>query len=144
MTEFYRLESLQEANLWIGTPYRHQASVRGMGTDCLGLIRGIYRKLYGCEPLRIPPYSPDWAERGRDEIMLTAAGQYLTEINMDKAMAGDVLVFRLAPGRLAKHCAILSTSDSMIHAWQGHMVCETAFDKRWQRRLAGVFAFPKR
>lgn len=24
---------------WIGTPYLHQASLKGVGTDCLGLVR---------------------------------------------------------------------------------------------------------
>lgn len=29
------------ARAWIGTPYEHQASCRGAGTDCLGLLRGL-------------------------------------------------------------------------------------------------------
>ena len=32
---------------WLGTPYRHQASVRGEGADCLGLVRGVWRELIG-------------------------------------------------------------------------------------------------
>jgi len=51
------------AEPWIGTPYRHQASLRGVGCDCLGLIRGVWRELYGSEPELPPPYAPDWAER---------------------------------------------------------------------------------
>ena len=35
---------------WIGTPYRNQASMKGAGADCLGLIRGVWRALYGQEP----------------------------------------------------------------------------------------------
>ena len=31
------------ARSWIGTPYHHQASVRGVGTDCIGLVRGVWR-----------------------------------------------------------------------------------------------------
>ena len=34
---------LAECRAWIGTPYRHQASVKGVGCDCLGLLRGIWR-----------------------------------------------------------------------------------------------------
>ncbi len=33
------------ARAWVGTPYHHQASVKGAGCDCLGLIRGIWREL---------------------------------------------------------------------------------------------------
>ena len=44
---------------WIDTPYRHQASKRGVGTDCLGLIRGIWRSLYGTgDPEGMPNYTP--------------------------------------------------------------------------------------
>lgn len=36
-----RNEIVAAARQWLGTPYRHQASVRGVGCDCLGLIRGV-------------------------------------------------------------------------------------------------------
>ena len=42
------------ARAWIGTPYEHQASCRGSGTDCLGLLRGLWRELLGAEP-ETPP-----------------------------------------------------------------------------------------
>ena len=45
------------ARLWLGTPYVHQASARGAGSDCLGLVRGVWRALYGAEPERPPAYS---------------------------------------------------------------------------------------
>ena len=38
------------ARAWIGTPYLHQASVKGAGCDCLGLLRGVWRELRGEEP----------------------------------------------------------------------------------------------
>jgi NlpC/P60 family putative phage cell wall peptidase len=49
-----RLRVLDIARDWLDTPYQHQASVRGAGCDCLGLIRGIWRTLYGAEP-EAPP-----------------------------------------------------------------------------------------
>ncbi len=38
-----------EALSWVGTPYRHQAAQKGVGCDCLGLVRGVWRALYGSE-----------------------------------------------------------------------------------------------
>ncbi|MEM9842167.1 MAG: peptidase P60, partial [Pseudomonadota bacterium] len=38
-----RAEVIEAARAWLGTPYRHQASRRGVGADCLGLIRGVWR-----------------------------------------------------------------------------------------------------
>lgn len=29
---------------WIGTPYHHQESVKQVGCDCLGLVRGVYEE----------------------------------------------------------------------------------------------------
>ncbi len=54
---------------WIGTPYRHQASLKGVGADCLGLVRGLWRELIGPEPEVLPAYSPDWAEAGGRETL---------------------------------------------------------------------------
>ena len=50
------------ARAWLGTPYHHQASVRGVGADCVGLVRGIWRELYGSEAEALPAYTRDWAE----------------------------------------------------------------------------------
>lgn len=134
--------ALAEARAWIGTPYRHQASVKGVGADCLGLVRGVWRALYGAEPEAPPPYSAEWAERGGAETLLAAARRRLIEIDLAAVQPGDVLLFRFAPGHPAKHCAILSAEDRMIHAWQGHAVCETAMGRWWRRRRCAAFAFP--
>ena len=64
-----RAAVLAEARLWLGTPYVHGASLRGVGCDCLGLVRGVWRGVYGVEPEPTPPYRPDWAEaQGRDPV----------------------------------------------------------------------------
>ncbi len=70
-----------EARTWIGTPYRHQASLKGVGCDCLGLVRGIFRALHGAEPERVPPYTPDWAEAASDEPLAQAAARHLAVID---------------------------------------------------------------
>lgn len=133
---------LTEARSWIGTPYRHQASMKGAGTDCLGLVRGIWRALYGPEPETPPAYTPDWAERHGEEAMLRAARRYLLALEPGEALPGDVLLFRIRSGSPVKHCAILSGPDRMIHAWQGRSVCESALCPWWRRRLAAEAAFP--
>ena len=60
---------------WIGTPYHHQASLKGVGTDCLGLVRGVYRELNGQEAEAPPAYSRDWGETGpREGLAIARAG----------------------------------------------------------------------
>ena len=58
---------------WLGTPYHDQASVKGVGCDCLGLVRGIWREVVGDEPLPMPPYSRDWGETGTRELLAEAS-----------------------------------------------------------------------
>lgn len=70
-------EVLSEAERWIGTPYRHGASRRGVSCDCLGLVRGVWRSLYGCEPEAPAVYAPDWAEVSTGDPMLEAASRHM-------------------------------------------------------------------
>ncbi len=126
---------------WIGTPYRHQASLKGVGCDCLGLVRGVWREIRGDEPEAPPPYSPDWAEASGEETLALAAGRHLLPVAADDLAPGRVVLFRWREGLVAKHCAILAPDGQMIHAHQGACVAETALSPWWQRRLAYVYAF---
>jgi NlpC/P60 family putative phage cell wall peptidase len=132
------------ARAWLGTPYHHQASARGIGTDCIGLIRGIYRELYGREAEASPAYSRDWAEASGEETLLAAARRHLVEIASDQAAPGDVLVFRYRGRAIAKHAAIMASPTTMIHAIEGAPVCEITISPSRRRHLAGAFRFPER
>ena len=126
---------------WIGTPYRHQGALRGIGCDCLGLVRGLWRELHGGEPEVPGPYAPDWAEATREERMAEGARRHLREIAPDAARPGDILLFRWREGLPAKHAAILATHGHMIHAHDGAAVAEVAFTHWWRRHLAFAFRF---
>ncbi len=129
---------------WIGTPYHHQASVRGVGTDCLGLVRGVWRELYGADAETPPAYSRDWAEASGIETMLQAAGRHLIAIDASEVRTGDVLIFRLRAGFVAKHAGLMSGPGSMIHAIEGAPVAEVPLGPWWRRRIAGAFRFPEK
>lgn len=131
---------------WIGTPYVHQASVRGAGADCLGLVRGVWRALHGVEPETVPPYSPDWGETGRDEVLLSGATRHLCPVPDDAAdQPGLVMLFRMREGAIAKHLGILAkvgVEASFIHAYDRHGVIESPFGEPWRNRVIGRFRFP--
>lgn len=130
---------------WLGTPYRHQASCRGAGTDCLGLILGVWRQVVGDLPEVVPSYSADWSEAAGREDLLQAAMRWL--IPAAEASAGDVLLFRMRDGAVAKHLGIATDageSPRFIHAYSGHAVVETALSEPWARRLTARFCFPER
>jgi NlpC/P60 family putative phage cell wall peptidase len=131
-----------EARSWIGTRYRHQASVKGVGCDCLGLVRGVWRNCVGEEPEAPPPYAPDWAEATGAETLADAALRHLLPIAPHDFRDGDVLLFRWRDGLVAKHAAIVASATTMIHAHDGAAVCEVALAPWWRRHLAFAFRFP--
>ncbi len=133
---------LAEAREWIGTPYRHQASAKGAGCDCLGLVRGVWRALYGPEPEAAPAYTPDWAERHGEETLLYAARRHLVERAIAEAAPGDVLLFRMDAQSPAKHAAILDEDQRLIHAYWGRAVVRSHFAQWWRKRCAAAFSFP--
>lgn len=131
---------------WIGTPYRHQASCRGAGTDCLGLIRGVWREVLGHEPERPPAYSMDWSEPSRDEVLWRAAQRHLQPKPVNEAAPGDVLLFRMRDGAVAKHLGIggqVGAMATFIHAYSGHAVVESPLTPPWARRIVARFSFPE-
>ena len=127
---------------WAGTPYRHQASLQHVGCDCLGLIRGVWRDIYGGEPEDMPAYSPDWAEAGGVEALAQAGRRHLNEIPCADYLPGDVLLFRWKPHLPAMHAGIATTPTTRIHAQYGARVSEIVLSAWWKRRLAFTFRFP--
>ncbi len=131
------------ARTWLGTPYQHQASLKHVGCDCLGLVRGVWRELYGGEPESPPPYSPDWAEAGGSEALAEAGNRHLCTIPRTEYQAGDILLFRWRSHLPAKHAGIATGKTSMIHAQDGLAVSEISLSQWWLKRLAFTFRFPQ-
>jgi NlpC/P60 family putative phage cell wall peptidase len=129
------------ARSWIGTPYVHQASVKGAGCDCLGLLRGVWRELNGEEAEDIPPYLPDWNAPG-GETLRDGLARHLSPIALANIAPGDVVLFRMVPRASARHCAIVGDRDgvlTLIHARQNKRVGEEPLSPFWRRKLAYAF-----
>ena len=131
------------ARAWLGTPYHDQASLKGVGCDCLGLARGVWREVVGDEPFIIPPYSRDWGETGPREVLAEGARGAMIEIAPEHAGAGALLLFRMAPRAIAKHVGILTSADSFLHAYERLGVIEQPLTLPWRRRIAFAFLFPR-
>ena len=123
---------LAEARSWLGTPWHHQARVRGVGVDCGGLVIGAF-KAAGILPA---DYDAGYYGRHPDiERLVGALSEYALEAQ--DIRPGDVLLFTIVGS--PRHLAI-ATDRGMIHAWQGmKAVVEHGIDRRWRRRLYKIY-----
>lgn len=142
--EISRARIVATAREWLGTPYIHQASLKGIGCDCLGLLRGVWQEVYNVETEAPPPYTPSWAESGTSgqEPMLEAATKYMTAKPFESMQPGDVVLIRVFPKSAIKHCCIVSYDNHIIHAYDHHVVVEEPMRVNWKRRQVYVFEMP--
>ncbi len=134
---------VQSACSWIGTPYLHQSSVKFVGCDCLGLVRGVWRETLGNEPCATPQYSADWGEVGSRETLLDVANKYFTKSSETHPEVADLILFRWHENTIIKHLGIMSGPGRFIHAYEKTGVIESPLVSSWSRRVAAIYSFPK-
>ena len=142
----WAIEFVDAARGWIGTPYVHQNAVKGAGCDCLGLLRGVWREVFGREPEFVPAYSMDWSEPQGEERLWEAALRHLHPKALGDEASGDVLLFRMRDGAVSKHLGLAGTlgpDASFIHAYSRHGVVESSLSLPWRRRIVARFELPK-
>ena len=131
---------------WIGTPYMHQAARRGVGADCLGLIRGVWQEVVGGVPEAMPAYTADWAEARGEEVLMAAAARHLVRRPAGvPGEPGDVLLFRMRERGIAKHLGVaaeIGARPTFVHAYSRHAVVESALTAPWARRIAARYGWP--
>lgn len=133
---------IAEAERWIGTPYRHQGRMRGVGCDCIGLLLGIWRGLYGSVPEAPRNYAADWADGERGDSLLDACRRHFIERPVAEMAPGDLLLFRWRPHLPARHAGIFTGQSRFIHAYERVGVVASPLVPGWRRRIAAVFSFP--
>lgn len=133
-------DAVAAARRWLGTPYRHQASVLGAGCDCLGLIRGVWREVVGAEPLAVPPYRASVRDPAHMDGLRLAAERLLVRAD-GRIDAGQVVLFRLEGMSEPRHCGITVSAGRFIHAQEGLGVVEANLGG-WGKRVWGRYWFP--
>ncbi len=115
MTTVSRQALVQEARSWLGTPYHHQARLKGVGVDCAGLPVGCARTL----GLVAPDFDVEPYPRRPDGVTLIAhCDRWATRVELVNMAVGDMVVFKIA--RWPQHIGILADwihgGFSVIHA----------------------------
>lgn len=132
------------ARTWIGTRFLHQASLKGVGCDCIGLIAGVARELG-------MPEAEHWLRDARRRsytkepspaMLLAAASEYLLEVPLEALRVGDVPLFRVRTN--PQHFGILSAQAPryLIHAHgPSRAVVENGFDGHWSASCVKVYRY---
>lgn len=142
MTELIAQQVVAEVKSWLGTPYQHQASLKHIGCDCLGLLRGVWRHVNGNEPEMTPAYAPRWNDAAQTDLLLAMADRNFDPNDKnDLPKAGDILLFKYRMHLPARHVAIAVSSNCFIHAYVGKGVVENSFSAWWQRHLAAHYSW---
>jgi NlpC/P60 family putative phage cell wall peptidase len=139
-----RGEIVTEARSWMGTKFHHQASLKGVGCDCIGLVRGVARGVGFRDPFTTGE-AIQFAGYGRTpepKRLLEACERFLQRIAIDAAIAGDILLLRFE--REPQHFALLTSRhpDQMIHSHASvGRVTESGIDAKWWRRVLRAYRF---
>lgn len=137
-----REEIVNEARQWIGCKWIHQACVRGVACDCVGLVRGVHEQLTGDAFVGDYDYPATWHLFKEDEKLYQECRKYLDEIPVTKAGAGDILLFGFRERFPAHHLAILTGDGTIIHSYMDvGAVVETAYNEEWRHMARFAFRY---
>ena len=128
------VDIVPEARSWVGTPFRHQGRLKGIGVDCVGFFLGVYTAVLDAS--RLPPDRTDYGREttGNLEHHLEKIAYRVPKSQMT---ANDVLVIKFDKAR--SHVAICA-GDTMIHAYSlARKVTEHRINNWWTNKIASVW-----
>lgn len=119
---------------YIGTPYHHEARLKGVGIDCVGLVICTHAELGIHLPDAIP--YPQYPPAGLLNDCLKKAD--LQIVPKADARAGDFATFWIHQPGVATHLGVL-TDKGLIHCYtQVGSVVEHWMTAKWSKRLVSI------
>jgi NlpC/P60 family putative phage cell wall peptidase len=133
-----------QARTWLGTPFHHQARLKGKGCDCLGLIVGVVDEL-GLKDrngMKLAAYDEvTYSKEPDGAYLIQKLTGLLEEVPIAEARAGDLALFKVREN--PQHLAILSDYEGglgMIHSFApSRRVVEHRLDDEWKSKIIKVF-----
>lgn len=111
-----RAAVVKEALTWHRTPYHHQASLKGVGVDCVFLLVRVFQTV-GIVPADFNPgnYSREWYFHKSEEVYLGGVQTYARPLPLGtEPLPGDVALYKV--GKCVSHGAIIVDDELLIHA----------------------------
>lgn len=129
-----------EADSWLGTPFRHLTSVKQRGTDCIGLVLGVYRQFGILKNVKLPHYPFDWWLHAESNGVFDLLKSQLTlEKLHDNFQVGDVMVYSYGRADEA-HVGLYTARNTLIHSVADIGVIESRLDEpRYAKRLQHAY-----
>lgn len=141
-----RAAIVAEAKSWHGTPWQHQASLKGVATDCLGLIAGVGLNVgvQGADKWRSDARTRNYPRPPNARLLLLICDEYLDRIAVDDVQLADILILRF--GDEPRHFAIVTGLDParIVHAYDSPScgrVVETGLGGGWDQRIVRAYQY---
>jgi len=121
------------ARAYLGTPFRHQARLPGVGLDCAGVVVCALREA-GLQVEDVRAYGRIPAQG----LFVKMVERHCERIPVGELRHGDLLMFAFRGE--PQHLAIYTAAGTLIHAYQDvKKVVEHDFDGVWRERLRGCY-----
>lgn len=142
--ELTRANIVIETREWIGTPYHHLASLKGVGCDCVGLVIGVWKSLGQSLKSKVPVYSPQWHLHQKESQLIDILENtyHLERLPTTSPPLGSILCLGLEKGP-SHHVGIMVSETTFAHSYiSSKKVVEVTLDEKWKRRLRAIYDLP--
>lgn len=123
-----------EARTWLDTPFKHQGRLKGVGSDCVGIILGVGKSL------NLLDYQlSNYGKLPDGMLMYKIMKEQLDEVSLDDIQLGDIILFKFHSE--PQHVGFY-TDIGILHSYADVKKCvETSMDDTWKSRVVSVFRF---
>ena len=132
---------IEDARTWIGTPHRHQGSIKGVGADCVGFLAEVALESGLITPQLRAQFPTDYSMQPSAGQLRHLCSRHLHLVPFDSRCPGDIVLMRFAEE--PQHLGMLTERDPdyVIHAAEKGVV-EHRLDSVWRARIVRVYRFP--
>lgn len=126
---------------WIGTPYHHQASLKGVGADCVGFLKGVALEGGLITPELAATLPTDYSRQASGGELRRLCSRHLRLVTYHERAPADIVLmrFEVEPQHLGMLTAV--EPDYIIHSAEGGVVAHR-IDSKWRARIVRVYRFP--
>ncbi len=145
-----REQLVATARKYLGTPFRHQGRLLGVGCDCVGIPLMVAGDLKLLDKSGMPLNGDcflNYTPQPVDNYVHDMCMEHLVYKPVREMLPGDIVSVRVVTATC--HTAMITEDANgrvgILHAYSGgpKVVTEHLLDEKWRRRIVGCFKFPE-